>query len=84
MAGRFASVPSKRAIVDRRALADRLASANRAEAARALKEALALGRAEIEGRLDEKPYQGTETAAAYAYLTDQIVRSAYDYVVGKL
>jgi [protein-PII] uridylyltransferase len=84
MAGRFASVPNKRAIVDRRALADRLDSADRAAAAKALKEALAAGRAEIARRLEEKPYQGSETAAAYAYLTDQVVRSAYDYVVGKL
>ncbi|MDB5691587.1 MAG: [protein-PII] uridylyltransferase, partial [Alphaproteobacteria bacterium] len=35
-------------------------------------------------RLEEKPWQGSETAAAYAYLTDQIVRSAYDYVVARL
>ncbi|HEX5184014.1 MAG TPA: [protein-PII] uridylyltransferase [Allosphingosinicella sp.] len=84
MSGRFASVPNKRAIVDRRALADFLAEAKRPEAARALKEALAGGRAEIARRLGEKPYQGTETAAAYAYLTDQILRLAYDYAVGRL
>ncbi|HEX4738291.1 MAG TPA: [protein-PII] uridylyltransferase [Allosphingosinicella sp.] len=84
MAGRFALVPNKRAIVDRRALADILTEAQRPAAAKALKEALTQGRSEIARRLEEKPYQGTETAAAYAYLTDQVVRSAYDYVVGKL
>jgi [protein-PII] uridylyltransferase len=84
MPGRFASVPSKRAIVDRRALADLLAEASRADAAKTLKEALARGRAEIARRLEERPWQGSESAAAYAYLTDQILRSAYDYVVGKL
>ncbi|HEY1607011.1 MAG TPA: [protein-PII] uridylyltransferase [Allosphingosinicella sp.] len=84
MSGRFASVPNKRAIVDRRALADLLADAKRPDAARALKEALTRGRAEIARRLEEKPYQGTEIAAAYAYLTDQILRLAYDYAVGRL
>jgi [protein-PII] uridylyltransferase len=84
MPGRFASVPGKRAIVDRRALSDLLAGSGRAGAAKALKAALAAGRAEIGRRLEEKPYAGTEIAAAYAYLTDQIVRSAYDYVTGRL
>ena len=84
MAARFASVPAKRAIVDRRTVADALAGADRAEAVRILKQGLEEGRAEIARRLEDKPYQGTETASAYAFLTDQIVRSAYDYVVNHL
>jgi [protein-PII] uridylyltransferase len=84
MAGRFASVPAKRAIVDRRALADVLAGADRGAVALALKAALREGRAEIARRLESKPWQGTETAAAYAFLADQIVRLAYDFVAERL
>jgi [protein-PII] uridylyltransferase len=84
MPGLFASVPGKREIVARRALADRLADAGRPEAAAILKQALGDGRAAIARRLAERPWQGREAAAAYAYLTDQIVRSAYDYVVLRL
>jgi [protein-PII] uridylyltransferase len=84
MSSRFAAVPSKRAIVDRRALADSLRSADRKSAAKMLKAALAAGRAEISARLEAKPWQGSEAAEAYAYLTDQIVRLAYDYVAERL
>ena len=82
MPTRFASLPNKRAIVDRRVLADSLAGAAEAKTAATLKEALARGRAEIARRLDEKPYQGSETAEAYAYLMDQILRLAFDRAVG--
>jgi [protein-PII] uridylyltransferase len=74
----------RRAIIDRRALADRLASATRADAAGLLRDALAAGREEIARRLAERPYAGTESAAATAFLTDQIVRLAYDYVTARL
>jgi len=83
MPTRFASVPDKRSIVDRRALADALAETP-AAAASILKQALAEGRAEITRRLDEKPYAGSETAAAFAFLTDQIVRLAYDHALAGL
>ncbi|HYE28749.1 MAG TPA: [protein-PII] uridylyltransferase [Allosphingosinicella sp.] len=83
MPTRFASVPGKREIVDRRALADALASSPDTAAA-VLKRALATGRAEIARRLEERPWQGSETAAAYAFLTDQIVRLAYDHAVSAL
>jgi [protein-PII] uridylyltransferase len=83
MPTRFASVPGKRAIVDRRALADALRAAPDA-AAPILKRALADGRAEIARRLEAAPYAGTETAAAYAFLTDQAVRLAYDHAVAAL
>jgi [protein-PII] uridylyltransferase len=84
MASRFVSVPNKRAIIDRRGLADRLAAADRGKACRLLKEALQAGRDEITKRLEEKPWQGSETAAAFAYLTDQILRSAWDFVTGRM
>jgi [protein-PII] uridylyltransferase len=73
-------VPGQREIVDRRSVAERLAAAGRSEAAAILKEALAQGRAEVARRLAEKPYAGSEAAHAYAFLTDQILRLAYDYV----
>ena len=84
MATRFAMIPARRAIVDRRAIADRLKAADRAEAASILKEALAAGREEICSRLAERPYAGIEAAAAFAFLTDQIVRLVHDYVTQKL
>jgi [protein-PII] uridylyltransferase len=90
MTTRFAQVPAKRAIVDRRSLADRLAAldgdeaARRLAATRLLKEALVAGREEIARRFAERPWQGTETAAAYAFLTDQILRLAYDFIVTSL
>lgn len=85
MATRFSSIPNRRAIIDRRALAEQMANLEsagndpRLDAARILKQALVAGREEIARRLDDKPYQGSETAAAYAFLTDQILRLAYDF-----
>jgi [protein-PII] uridylyltransferase len=87
MAASSPSIPNRRAIIGRRALADTMASfgpGQRSEATGILRQALADGRAEIARRLAEKPYQGTETAAAYAFLTDQILRLAYDFVVTRL
>src|SRR3712207_1215167 len=84
MSTRYASVPHRRAIIDRRAVAEALAAVERNGACRLLKQALGSGRAEIERRLKERPYSGTETAAAYAFLTDQLLRLAYDYVTQRL
>ncbi|HEX8366074.1 MAG TPA: [protein-PII] uridylyltransferase [Allosphingosinicella sp.] len=81
MPTRFASIPAKRAIVDRRALADALVGRTRGEATALLGAALAEGRAEIARRLDDKPWQGSEVAAAYAFLTDQIVRIVHDFAL---
>src|SRR3712207_3979981 len=78
MPTRFASIPNRRAIVDRRALADRIAGVTRADVTTILRDALAQGRAEIARRLDEKPWAGSEAAAAYAFLTDQILRLVHD------
>ena len=83
-------IPNRRAIVDRRALSDRIAAldgspeALRRDALAILKEALASGREEIARRLADKPWQGSETAAAYAFLTDQILRLVHDLAVQRL
>jgi [protein-PII] uridylyltransferase len=83
MPTRFASIPSRRSIVDRKALAEALARASRAEATSLLRDALAKGRAEIERRLEEKPWAGSEAAAAYAFLTDQILRLVHDVALAE-
>jgi len=80
MPTRFAAVAHKRVIVDRRALAEALQGQPASAAAATLKRALAAGREEIARRLAEKPWQGSETAAAYAFLTDQVLRTAWDHV----
>ena len=84
MAARFSLIPNRRDNIDRRALAEQLFGLDRRKAAFALKAALADGRAQIARRLEEKPYAGTETASAYAFLTDQILRLAFDYVTERL
>jgi [protein-PII] uridylyltransferase len=90
MGVRPAAISNRRAIVDRRSLADRIAdltgsdSDRRGAATDLLKAALASGRAEIARRLEDKPWQGTETATAYAFLTDQILRLIHDFTVGQL
>ena len=90
MASRFDSLPSRRAIVDRRKLADRLAALPddpallKPEATQLLKQALDAGRAEIARRLAEHPARGNETAASYAFLTDQILRLTFDLATERL
>ena len=81
-------VANRRAVIDRPALAERLSGLGardaRPEVTKILKQALADGRAEIAHRLQDKPYGGTENAAAYAFLTDQLLRLAYDFTVTQL
>jgi [protein-PII] uridylyltransferase len=91
MATRFDSLPNRRAIIDRRALADALAAltgdnpaALRAAATPLLREALDRGRAEIARRLAEYPSRGAETAASYAFLTDQLLRLCFDFTLQRL
>ena len=84
MAARFSSIANRREIIDRRAIAEALEASDRRKAAGLLKQALADGRAEIARRLADKPYAGTETASAYAFLTDQIIRLVYDHVTGRV
>ncbi|MEM1052091.1 MAG: bifunctional uridylyltransferase/uridylyl-removing protein, partial [Pseudomonadota bacterium] len=81
-------VPRQRAIIDRRALTDvvnQLAEEH-GEKARPLvldrlKAALDAGHAELEQRLRDKPSAGHEITFGYAFLTDQLIRIIYDYVV---
>jgi [protein-PII] uridylyltransferase len=85
-----AAIPNRRAIVDRREVADLLVGLVggpqelRRGATKLLKQALVKGRAEIARRLEERPYAGTEIAAAYAFLADQILRLAYDFTITRL
>jgi len=90
MGARFENIPSRRAIVDRRKLADAIAeltgepAALKREATVLLKKALEEGRAEIARRLAEHPSRGSETAASYAFLTDQILRLIFDLTTERL
>ncbi len=93
MATKFDLLPHRRAIIDRRAVADALAAllpdstdtaALRAGGTEILRAALDGGRAEIARRLSEAPTRGSETAAAYAFLTDQVLRLIYDFTVERL
>jgi len=86
-------LPNRRAIINRRAVADELAAllpgssdtaALRGGSTAILKAALERGRAEIARRLSAAPTRGSETAAAYAFLTDQILRLNYDFTVERL
>ncbi|SNS15631.1 UTP--GlnB (protein PII) uridylyltransferase, GlnD [Sphingomonas laterariae] len=91
MAARFESLANRRAIIDRRDVAGRLdelegadATALRREATAILKAALDHGRKEIASRLAAAPTRGTDAAAAYAFLTDQILRLVFDFTTKKL
>jgi [protein-PII] uridylyltransferase len=90
VASRSSAIPNQRAIIDRRRIADLLASLSGSPSelkrgfTRLMKQALKEGRAEIVRRLAEKPWQGSETAAAYAFLTDQVLRLAHDFTVTRL
>jgi [protein-PII] uridylyltransferase len=85
-------IPNQRAIIERRAFAAAIAdavSAAGAEAARPavvdlLRGALAQGREEIARRLAARPSAGAESAAAQAFLVDQLLRLIHDHVVGHL
>ncbi len=87
MTAHISLAPDRRAIIDRRAMADRLAAlpstGARAAAAVLLADALAAGRIEIARRLALHPASGRTAAAAYAFLHEQLVRLAYDFVVNR-
>jgi [protein-PII] uridylyltransferase len=81
LAARFALVDDRRAIIDRRALAERIAAISKGDQAAisaVLVEAMNAGRAEIAGRLGREPARGRMAAACYAFLTDQLLRLAFD------
>ncbi|HEY8434190.1 MAG TPA: hypothetical protein VIK68_06210 [Sphingomicrobium sp.] len=85
----FLDIDNRRAIVERRAVADRLASLRAGKklekaAAEVLCEALEAGRAEVIRRLEREPGNGRAAARATAFLHEQIVRLAYDFVCERL
>jgi [protein-PII] uridylyltransferase len=93
MSWRFDQIPNRRAIIDRRALADGLRAieaattdpdARRHQLVAVLRQALKDGRAELKRRIAEAPQRGIELAASYAFLTDQLLRLAYDFVTQSL
>ncbi|UAK26464.1 [protein-PII] uridylyltransferase [Sphingomonas nostoxanthinifaciens] len=91
MATRFDALPQRRAIIDRRRAADALGAIDagdpaerRARATAILRAALDAGRGEIARRLTAAPTQGSDIAAAYAFLTDQILRLTYDFTTQAL
>ena len=85
----FLDVENRRAIIDRRALADQIGGLRpgkklKGETAAILCAALEDGRAEIARRLTEAPGNGRAAAQATAFLHDQLVRLAYDFVVERV
>jgi [protein-PII] uridylyltransferase len=84
-----AVIPDPRAIVDRRAVADRILDLKPdggllPQATRLLTETLATGQAEVARRLALEPGNGRAAAQATAFLHDQIVRLAWDFVSERL
>jgi [protein-PII] uridylyltransferase len=91
MASRFEQLTNRRAIIDRRVIGDALmalegrdATQLRAASTALLKPALEAGRAEIAARLVLHPQAGRETAAAQAFLIDQIIRIIFDFTRERL
>ena len=90
MATRYEPLTNRRAIIDRRRIADQLAALDgdpatlRARAVPIVRGALVEGRAEIGRRLAGHPSRGSETAASYAFLTDQILRLVHDFTAERL
>jgi [protein-PII] uridylyltransferase len=86
MTDRFHRVSDRRAIIDRRAVAERLAEApaERAAAVAILRDALAPAKAEMRRRIAVAPNKGLEHANAQAFLTDQLLRLAFDFATQRL
>jgi len=85
----FHEIDNQRAIIDRRSAADRLSALRTgkkvgSEAAAILAEALARGREEISRRLIAEPGNGRAAARATAFLHDQLVRLAYEFVSDRM
>jgi len=87
---RFASLARRRAIIDRRTANDALlalagdAATMRRAAAAMLRPMLDAGRAEIATRLAEHSARGRDATLAYSYLTDQLLRLAFDFTTQRL
>jgi [protein-PII] uridylyltransferase len=85
----MSEVEQRRAIIDRRAIGDALADLPRGSglqpaATELLRKAMSKGRNEIARRVAAEPNRGRAHAAAYAFLADQIVRLAYDFVTQRI
>ncbi len=81
-------VGRRRTIIDRGAIADRLDALPDTprltiDATAILRTALDAGRDEIASRVAATPNRGRAHAAAYAFLADQIVRLAFDFVTAR-
>ena len=87
---RLDQIANRRGLIDRRNVAEQLAeltgegTALRQSATGILRTAMDAGRAEIARRLAERPTRGNAAAAAQAYLTDQLLRLAYDFATQRL
>ena len=85
---RFELIADRRAIIDRRQIADRLAGLPdedlQREATAVLRLALEAGRKEVARRFASEPGRGRVIAASYCFLSDQLVRIAYDFVTQRI
>ncbi|MEO0499533.1 MAG: [protein-PII] uridylyltransferase, partial [Pseudomonadota bacterium] len=86
MADEYPRVSDRRRIIDRRGIAAELDArdATRAALTVRLKRAADEGAAELGRRIDAAPGRGLTHANAQAFLTDQIIRLAYDFAVRRL
>jgi [protein-PII] uridylyltransferase len=85
----FLDIDNRRALIDRRAIAARLAAIKGGkklvvEAGIILREALDRGREEVASRLAREPGNGRAAAQATAFLHDQLVRLAHDFVCERI
>src|SRR3954471_16328035 len=83
------SLSDQRAVIDRRLLADRIRAVRsgkklNGDVADILRGALIHGRKEIAHRLADQPGEGRAAAQATAFLHDQIVRLAFDFVMQRV
>jgi len=85
---RFDLIADRRAIIDRRRIADALNALPTDQlipaATAVLRDALADGRAAVAERLAAFPGRGRSAAAATAFLHEQLLRLAFDFVVSRL
>ncbi|MFL6724488.1 MAG: [protein-PII] uridylyltransferase [Sphingomicrobium sp.] len=85
---RYGLIADRRMIIDRRALAERLSALPagdlQRQATSLLRSSLEDGREEIARRFAAFPGRGRMTAACHCFLTDQLVRLAYDLVTQRI
>jgi [protein-PII] uridylyltransferase len=79
----FDPISDRRSIIDPRTIGDELHGSSSAKAGKILSRALQRGRKEIAKRLRANPDRGRIAARSTAYLHVQLVRLAYEYVIGE-